>query len=414
MRTIEEIQAAMTALLDEAAGRTLTDEEVASYEQLETELAAVNRTAAIHARQAAYNSPAPGQIPTPGQGQGQPSNGPRVGPVGEPRADNGLELAFRNYLLTGVPNADMTSLSPSMAQGSSIGSEGGYLVPPGFLAKITERMKAYGGIATIADQLNTATGNSLEWPTVDDTANSAEVVAESAAPANQAGVVFGKKELRAYTYQTGGPSSLPIKLPRELIQDNVFDLEGRLANMIGVRLARALATDLANGNGVGRPLGLVYGRTGIKPADDTAGITYNDLLTFIHSVDPAYRDQGTWVFNDLSLKTIRQIKDSNGDPLWRSMASTIGDAPSTGRLLDFPYVIDQGLPNIVINDKTVNWGAFGDITSGYILRRVRGVEVVVNPWSSANTREIEYTGWMRADATQQDTNAYVALTGEAP
>lgn len=409
MRTIEEIQAAMNALLTAAEGRSLTDEEVTQYEELEAELASVNRTNAILARQAAYTSPAP--MPA-----GLPTGAGLNSPVGVPRQDEGLEQAFHAYLMTGQPNADLAELrGPSMAQGSSVGSEGGYLVPPGFRNKIVERMKAFGGIANVCDQLVTTTGNNIEWPTIDDTSNSAEVVAESAAPANQAALVFGKKELRAYTYQTGGPSSAPIKLPRELIQDQQFDLETRLARMLGIRLARARATDLANGNGVGRPQGLVFGLTGIEPADDTAGITYNDLLTFIHSVDPAYRESGRcrWVFNDSSLKTIRQIKDSNGDPMWRSMTSTMGDAPGTGLLLDFPYTIDQGMPNISIANNAINWGAFGDIEEGYVLRTVRGIEVVVNPWSSANTREIEYTAWMRADAVQQNTAAYVALTGEA-
>jgi HK97 family phage major capsid protein len=399
MRTIEEIQAEMNALLADAEGRTLTDEEVTQYEALEVELAATQRTQQVMQRNNAYNMPT-----------GTPTGTPVAGPVGVPREDRGLEEAFTAFLRTGVPNADIAELRPSMAQGSSVGSEGGYLVPPGFLQKITQRMKAFGGIANIADQLSTATGNSIEWPTVDDTANTAEVVAESTAPANQAAVVFGKKELRAHTYQTGGPGSVPIRLPRELIQDQAFDLESRLARLMGERLARGLAGDLANGNGVAKPLGLVYGLTGIEPAAST-GLTYDDLLKFIHSVDPAYRANAGWVFNDSSLKTIRQIKDSNGDPLWRSMTSTIGDSPSDGMLLDFPYTIDQGMPNLVLNDDDVNWGAFGDITEGYILRRVRGVEVVVNPWTRANEREIEYTAWMRADATQQNTNAYVALTG---
>lgn len=399
MRTIEDIQADMNALLAAAEGRTLTDEEVTQYEALEAELATTQRTTQILARNNAYNMPA-----------GAPTGTPVAGPVGVPREDRGLEEAFTAFLRTGLPNADIAELRPSMAQGSSVGSEGGYLVPPGFLQKITQRMKAFGGIANIADQLSTATGNSIEWPTVDDTANTAEVVAESTAPTNQAAVVFGKKELRAHTYQTGGPGSVPIRLPRELIQDQAFDLESRLARLMGERLARGLAADLANGNGVAKPLGLVYGLTGIEPAAST-GLTYDDLLKFIHSVDPAYRANAGWVFNDSSLKTIRQIKDSNGDPLWRSMTSTIGDSPSDGMLLDFPYTIDQGMPNLVLNDDDVNWGAFGDITEGYILRRVRGVEVVVNPWTRANEREIEYTAWMRADATQQNTNAYVALTG---
>jgi hypothetical protein len=57
VRTIEEIMAAMTALMDGAAGRALSAEEVTAYEGLETELAAANADVQARARHAAYNTP---------------------------------------------------------------------------------------------------------------------------------------------------------------------------------------------------------------------------------------------------------------------------------------------------------------------------------------------------------------------
>lgn len=56
MRTIEEITSAMTALVDGAADRSLTEEEVTEYEGLETELQAAQRDQQIRARNAAYNA----------------------------------------------------------------------------------------------------------------------------------------------------------------------------------------------------------------------------------------------------------------------------------------------------------------------------------------------------------------------
>jgi hypothetical protein len=60
MRTIEEIQAAMNAIINAATDRSLTDEEVEQYEGLETELSAAQRDRETRARNAAYNAPAPG------------------------------------------------------------------------------------------------------------------------------------------------------------------------------------------------------------------------------------------------------------------------------------------------------------------------------------------------------------------
>lgn len=56
MRTIEDITSAMTAIVDGATDRALTDDEATTYEELETELSNVRRTQEIRQRNGAYNS----------------------------------------------------------------------------------------------------------------------------------------------------------------------------------------------------------------------------------------------------------------------------------------------------------------------------------------------------------------------
>jgi hypothetical protein len=56
MRTVEELIAAMTAIIDGAAGRDLTAEEVTAYTDLETELAARRAQDEIQARHVAYTT----------------------------------------------------------------------------------------------------------------------------------------------------------------------------------------------------------------------------------------------------------------------------------------------------------------------------------------------------------------------
>ena len=55
MRTIEEITAAMTNIVDSAVDRSLTDDEVTNYSELEVELSQVQKTEEIRNRNAAYN-----------------------------------------------------------------------------------------------------------------------------------------------------------------------------------------------------------------------------------------------------------------------------------------------------------------------------------------------------------------------
>src|SRR5690554_6530137 len=140
MRTIEDIHAALQGIVDAAAGRSLTDDEVGQYEALENELKAVQRSEEIRARQEAYHAPAPGL----------------AAPVAPARPDNGLDVAFEAYLRTGRPNADLTLVSN--AQGEGQGPEGGYLVPDGFRQKLVDRMKAFGGIANVVETITTGDG----------------------------------------------------------------------------------------------------------------------------------------------------------------------------------------------------------------------------------------------------------------
>jgi len=397
--TIEEILAALQAIIDQAQSadgqpRDLTEEESKRYEELERQLAVVQRSEEIRARQRAYNTPAPGHF-------GAPVAGP----------DNGLERAFDHYLRTGKDNQDITQLR---AQGEGSPSGGGYTVPDGFRNKLIERMKAFGGIASVAEEFSTSNGAPVEWPTVDDTSSVGEIVAEHGTFSQGGDIVFGTGSLGAYKYMAGGGSNLPLRVSYELLQDAAFDAQAFVSRALGSRIARVQSTHLSTGTGSSQPLGLVYGLTGKQLAAQT-GITFDDLVDIIHSVDPDYRASGEcrWVMNDTSLGTLQKIKTAAGDPVWRGWGAPMESGLQEGRLLGFPVTVDQGLPNISLTSGTVNWGAFGNIREGYVVRRVKDVVVVVDPYSRASYGQVQFTAWARMDGTQQNTAAYTALTGKA-
>lgn len=390
MRTIEEITTAMTALVDGAANRSLTDDEVTQYEGMEQDLQAVKRDTEVRARNAAYNTVrAPAGVPARG---------------GKPQ--DTYEAAFSNYLRSGKPNADLIQ----NAQSEGVPSEGGFLVPDSFRTKLVERLKAFGGIGGVAERYTTGNGNPVEWPTIDDTGNVGEIVQEGNTFSAGADLVFGSNALTSYSYVAGGGSSTPLRVSYELAQDSAFDLEGLLSRLLGIRIARIQATHFATGTGVNQPLGLVTGRTPVQNAANT-GVTYSDLVAAIHSVDPAYRGNARWVFNDATMAVIEKLVDSAGNPIYRGRDANMALGLNESTLLGYPITIDQAMATIVANSPTVQWGAFGDIRQGYVVRDVKDFQLLVNPYSRMANRQIEYTAWARADATQQDTNAYVTLSG---
>lgn len=396
--TIEDIQDAIDAILAEAGDRDLTDEESAQVEAHEADLVVARarreKSEAIRARAQA------------GRERATPALIVREG--GKP--EEKIEAAFTAYLRTGQENADISELRAAQSEGTP--SEGGYTVPPSFRQKLIDRMVAFGGIANEVETITTTDGRILPWVTIDDTANSGEIVDEGGTFSAGADLVFGSNNLSAYSYMGGGASGNALRLPKELTQDTSFDLEGLVSAKLGMRIARIQATHLTAGTGVSQPKGITRGLTGTASAAST--LVYADFINYIHAVDPAYRNPNcVWAMNDSSLKTIRKILDGSNRPMLKGMddAALATDAGGD-KLLGYRVVIDQGFANIAANS-TTNWGVFGDLREGYVIRRVKDVELLVNPYSRMNNRQIEYSAWARMDATQQNTNAYTALTAHS-
>lgn len=395
--TVEEILAALRAIVDGATNedgteRDLSTEEAERYEALEVQLRGAQRTDEIRKRNAAYNV-----VTTTA-----------LGPSAGPREDDTLERAFESYLRTGKENADLVELR---AQSEGTPSEGGYLVPDGFRNKLVDRLKAFGGIAGAVEEITTDTGAPLPWVTTDDTSNVGEIVSEGGTFSSGADLVFGSANLGSYSYMAGGAGGTPLRLSRELTQDSAVDIQALVTKKLGERIARIQARHLVTGTGVHEPQGIVDGLTGIEPA--ATAVVYADLITWIHSVDPEYRANGRWAFNDQSLAMLRKLVDGNNRPLLQPSADgSAAGAPGGETLLGYPVTIDQGFGDYVgTNGADDIWGVFGDLREGYVIRRVRAVEILVNPYSRMANRQIEFSAWARMDAVQQNTNSYIALAG---
>jgi HK97 family phage major capsid protein len=392
--TVEEILAALQAIIDGAvaddgAARDLTEEEAQRYEQLEKQLATARKSVEIRARQQAYTTPVNSGLVS-----------------AAPKPDNTLDRAFEHYLRTGKENADLVQLR---AQSEGTGSEGGYVVPDGFRDKIVDRMVQFGGLANAVETVTTSTGNNLPWVTLDDTANTGEIVAEGGTFSSGADLVFGTANLGAYSYAAGGASSLPLRVSWELLQDAAVDVEGLVSKKLGERIARIQSTHWVSGTGVQQPLGIVYGLTGTEVS---SALSYADLVDAIHRVDPAYRDGAKWAFNDLSLAAIRKLLDGDNRPLLQPAGNGIAGSPGGETLLGYPVVIDQAFDDLTLTSGAgINWGVFGQLSEAYVIRRVKDITLVVNPWSRAANRQTEFSAWARADGTRQNTNAYTVLAG---
>ncbi|MGW4703263.1 phage major capsid protein [Streptomyces sp. NPDC004285] len=327
-------------------------------------------------------------------------------PSEEERAERDLDGEYRDafdaYTRRGMGGLTveqrqlmMSNQAEIRAGATSPGSAGGFFIPTDTLNRITETMKAYGGLLGAANVITTGSGNPLNWPTNDDTANIGAILAENTQVTEQ-DVTLGQKTLGAYTY-----TSKLVRLSLQLVQDDVFNVESWLVRKLGERIGRAVAAHLATGTGTGQPEGLFTNATAGKTGGtgQTTSVTYDDLVDVQHSVDPAYRTGAQWAMSDSALKMVRKLKDTQGRPLWEP--SLQAGVPST--LMGSSVIIDNGIPVPAANAKSIG---FGDINAAYVVRQVAGGQMMRLDERYADFLQVGFLGFLRLDAKPDDGSAF--------
>lgn len=303
-------------------------------------------------------------------------------------------MAQRRTIMTG------SDLPPEVrAQAVGTGAAGGYTVPQGFSGELEKSLKAFGGMRAVCRLFPTPAGNDIPWPTVDDTSNVGELLAENTAAAAQ-DVTFGQITLKAYKY-----SSKIVLVSRELLQDSFFDIGTILRDLLTERVGRITNTHFTTGDNSGKPQGVVtasvQGRVGTT--GQTTSVIADDLVELEHSVDPLYRPAGRFMMADSSLKVVKKLKDTTGRFLWQpSQAASIEGGTSTfNSILGYPYEINQDVPAMAANAKSILFGDF----SKYVIRDVLDVQLLRLEERYAELAQVGFIAFMRADGRAINTAA---------
>lgn len=281
------------------------------------------------------------------------------------------------------------------AQSVGTPAGGGYLVPQEFMQQIEAALKLFGGMRSVATVITTDSGADMPFPTANDTAQAGAILAENTQLTGQ-DVTFGSVTLKSYMY-----TSKLILVSLQLIQDSAFDVGSFLALRIAERLGRAQNAHYTTGTGSSQPNGVItaatLGKTGTT--GQTATVIYDDLVDLFHSVDPVYRLAAKWMMNDASLKVVRKLKDSAGNPIYLPGYETRGIAAGfDDTLLGKPVVTNQDMATMAANAKSI---AFGDF-SKYYIRDTSGVQVLQLRERYADYLQVGFFGFQRTDGNLID------------
>jgi HK97 family phage major capsid protein len=327
----------------------------------------------------------------------------------------------QRQLLRRAPVEKRDGQVSTLTQTSTGGSAGGFLVPQGYQRELEVAMKAYGNLLGDARILDTASGNLMYWPTVNDTSQEATVVGEAGQVTEQ-DLVFSHVQFGAYKFTSG-----LVKVSLELEQDAFNSIDDTIKNAFAIRFGRGLNRKFTTGSGSGEPTGILtaidnsgatpviavgdVANTGNTNNNGTNSIGYFDLVNLMHSVDPAYRDLpgAKFMFHDQVLQQLRKLLDKYGRPIWQ--AGVTAGAPAT--ILDKPYSINQQMPLsgdsspanglAVTDDNPVI--VFGDLTK-FVIRRVREMSVIRLVERYAEFGQVALLGFARYDSNLVDAGTH--------
>lgn len=314
---------------------------------------------------------------------GKPVNQP------EPKKEPSYEESFNRYIRSSRNRPLVTAADQEiLMRGTStqvVGTDnlGGYLVPDTWSTELWQYMKWYGGILDVADIITTNTGATLNVPYIDDTSNTGAIITETTGDV-VLDVAVGSKTLGAFVF-----TSKIVKLSYELLQDDGYNLSGRLQSILGERLGRIANTKLTTGGGTTEPWGVVS--RAANSSLTTSALARTDLVDLIHTVNKAYRMNGRFMFNDNTLSTIIKLSFGASDdrPLW--VPSMRDGAPDT--IEGYPYTINNDMADQAAAAKFILFGDFKQ----YQVRMVKGITLESSWEKYFGERVVGYNAYMRMD-----------------
>jgi HK97 family phage major capsid protein len=294
---------------------------------------------------------------------------------------------------------------------TTTGAEGGFTVATEVAKVVIDALKAFGGMRRVSNVIQTISGNPMSYPTSDGTSEEGEIIAENVT-ATDLDIGFGTVGLPVYKF-----SSKAVAVPIELLQDSVIDIEAFVNARIVTRLGRITNRMFTTGTGTNQPTGAaVAAAVGHQPANGSGNVTtvnYDALVETQHSVDPAYREAGNckWMFNDATLKKLRQVKDSSGRPIFVPGYEVAVPGGSPDMILGAPVVINQSMANLAASAKPILWG---DFNQGYTIRDAMDVTMFrFNDSAYTKKGQVGFMAWMRSGGNLIDVGAVKAFQNSA-
>lgn len=292
------------------------------------------------------------------------------------------QKAFAAYVRSGDDDGLRGLDLDGKAMSTAVAADGGYLVDPETAASIQSVLGSTASLRAVANVVNVdATSYDVLVDHADigaGWANEVDPTAETTSP-----------QIDRITIPLHELSALP-KASQRLLDDSAFDLEGWLAERIADKFARSEAAAFVAGDGVDKPRGLLdyptvddavwtWGNLGTVPTGANGAFDTNGpadaIVDLVYALAAEYRGGATFVMNSKTAGAVRKLKDNDGRFLWSDGLA----AGEPARLLGYPVLIAEDMPDIATDATAIAFGNFG---AGYTIAERPDLRVLRDPFSA--------------------------------
>lgn len=253
--------------------------------------------------------------------------------------------AYKTAMLSAL-RSNFRNVSNVLQEG--VDADGGYLVPEEYDTRLIDGLKEENIIRKLGHTITTSGERKIN---IAATKPAAAWIDEGEA-LTFSDATFSQINLDAHKLHVA------VKVTEELLYDNAFQLENYIIEEFYKALGNAEEDAFINGNGTGKPLGILAASGGAEVGVTTASataITADEVINLVYSLKRPYRKNAVFILNDQTIAALRKLKDGNGAYMWQ--AALIAGEPD--KLLGYPVYTSAYMPTIEAGAKTI---IFGDLS----------------------------------------------------
>jgi HK97 family phage major capsid protein len=350
---------------------------------------------------------------------------------GDPKKNFGdfcLSIATKNHkrldeIYGAHPVDEKGNIVQKAAMGEASGSTGGYTVPPDFYNQLLAII-AENAIVRPRAWVQPMASATLQFPYLDVTTAQSPGVSpffggvqmywtEEAQTRTETEPAFKMMELKAHELSGYSVSS------NVLLADAAFGLEKFLYQLFGQAIAWFEDYAFLQGNGVGKPIGVLNagatistggGGQGAGQRDAANAISFNDVATLWSKLLPASWGRAVWAFSPTCVPQLLQLKDGANRAIFITIDQGATKAPHWS-LLGRPAIPTEKLPAL---------GTTGDLMlfdpTLYVIGDRMQIEVAAsehvnflkNQMTWRVVERVDGQPWLDKSITLQDGNTKVS------